>query len=283
MKKLFILLLSIIAINISGYSQCVFDPTITGDTLLCPNDSGSISTQVYDSYQWYKRPFSGSYQLIPGATNQSLSIDAANDAGFYFRVEATLDTCTEFSPEVLIDSWVFLLPYTIIEGDYTIGPNGELILCQGDTILLLSSMPYDTNLQWYDNSNPITGANNDTLIVTAAGSYTWSGAPSICPDYTQFQFIPSDVTVITCPTGIAETNDSKISLESNLVTDFLVVKNPEGDTYDILDISGNKILSGPVHPNQVKQIIAVDQLSKGSYFIKITGKSASATKLFIKM
>src|SRR5215204_2072164 len=78
-----------------GSAQCPFDPTVTGDTMLCPNTTGLLSTQVYDTYQWYKRPlFGGPSALVPGAVSQSLVVDAANDAGFYFKVEATLDTCT---------------------------------------------------------------------------------------------------------------------------------------------------------------------------------------------
>ncbi len=70
-------------------AQCT--PAIAGDTILCPNSNGFLtSTQAYDSYQWYSRPFSGGNPtLIPGATNQQLSVTAA-DISKHFSVAVTL-------------------------------------------------------------------------------------------------------------------------------------------------------------------------------------------------
>ncbi|MDQ3051371.1 MAG: T9SS type A sorting domain-containing protein [Bacteroidota bacterium] len=251
-------------------AQCPFDPTVTGDSLLCPNDTGLLSTQVYDSYQWYKRPlFGGTAQIIPGATFQTLTIDAFNDAANYFSVEATLNGCSETSPEVLVDSWLFLFPYTIIEGDYTIGSMGELILCQGDTILLISGMPYDTNLQWYDNGNPIAGANNDTLFVTTAGSYTYSGAPSICPNYIQNQFIPSDVTVITCPTGLVESPGYEVGIMPNPANDLITVSFPGCESIAIFDATGRKVASESTRTTQTLHTINVSSLARGVYTVRV--------------
>ncbi len=251
-------------------AQCTFDPTVTGDTLLCPNETGILTTQVYDSYQWYKRPlFGGSAQPIPGAMSQTLTIDAANDAANYFSVEATLNGCAEMSPEVLVDSWVFLFPYTIIEGDYTIGSMGELILCQGDTIFLISGMPYDTNLQWYDNGNPIAGANNDTLFVTTAGSYTFSGSPSICPNYNQNQFIPSDVTVITCPTGLAESPGYEVGIIPNPGTDRVSVRFAGCEMIDIFDATGKLVLSDATQRDKINHEIDISSLARGLYTVRV--------------
>ena len=73
-------------------AQCAFTPTITGDTLLCPNETGVLTTQQYDAYQWYTRPFGGNAQLEPvaGATQQTFEVNSA-DVPFYAVVEATLE------------------------------------------------------------------------------------------------------------------------------------------------------------------------------------------------
>jgi len=276
-----ILLLSLFAFQIKA--QCPFDPTITGDTLLCPNATGQLTTQVYDSYQWYKRPlFGGPAVIVPGATNQVLMVDYSNDAGFYFSVEATDNGCTEMSPEVLVDGWLFLLPFTIIEGDYTIGGSGELVLCLGDTIFLISGMPYDTNLQWFDNGNPIAGANDDTLIVTTAGSYTFSGAPSLCPNFIQNQFIPSDVFVITCPTGIHEVQIQNLSISPNPANDLISFSLPGCENIEILDALGSLVRSESTEPGTSIQTIDISNLTPGIYILKGYGKDVIQSGRFLK-
>lgn len=164
-------------------AQCTLTPTVSPSSpVLCPNSTDTLWTQVYQTYQWYR----GSTP-IAGANGQYLVVDAANDAGYYFSVAVTQDTCSGTSPQVLVDSWVFLLPYVITDGDPgTVDFNGVQHNCPGDTVLLIAGMPYTVNLQWYDNGNPIPGATDDTLVVTASGNFTMSGAPAICPNFQQY-------------------------------------------------------------------------------------------------
>ncbi len=65
--------------------------------ILCPNVSGTITTQTADSYQWlddFGNP-------IPGATTQSLTVFA----GMSRSVLTTINGCTEKSSEMLIDAY----------------------------------------------------------------------------------------------------------------------------------------------------------------------------------
>ena len=179
MKKFFYsaLLLSLSFVSTNG--QCPFNPTVTPNNLiLCPNETDTLWTQVYDSYQWFK-----DNNPIPGATNQYFVVNQFADAGSYFSVDATDSNCTEMSPQVLVDGWTFLLPYVIQEGDQGWFDGQYLNLCDGDTLILILGLPYDVNIQWYDGLTPINGATDDTLIVTTSGSYTVEGAPSICPNF----------------------------------------------------------------------------------------------------
>src|SRR5688572_30348356 len=126
-------------------AQCPFTPTISGDTMLCPLDTVPLTTQTFDSYQWYKRGFSDSVaQAIPGADSQTLMINQYDDAAFYFSVEVTENGCTERSEKIFVDGYAFLPPVVGTAGDFTTGINGEFIICTGDTAFFTLLQPYDT-------------------------------------------------------------------------------------------------------------------------------------------
>jgi hypothetical protein len=159
-------------------AQCPFDPTVTPNNLiLCPNTQDVLTTQVYDSYQWYKDG-----NIIPGAIAQTLTVNASTDAGSLFSVEATLNGCTEMSPGVLVDAWLFLAPFVIHGGAPALYTDsmGVAHHCSGDTVLLVFS--FTENVQWTNNGAPIPGATDDTLVVLSSGNYTVSGAPAMCPN-----------------------------------------------------------------------------------------------------
>lgn len=174
------LVLSLSLIPAAAMAQCPFDPTIEPASLiLCPDEQMELSTQAYDAYQWYK---DGS--AIPGATGPAHTVDYISDGGSEFSVETTLGGCTEMSPAVLVDGWVFLLPYVMHGGDepYEMGGNGESYFCEGDLLTLTLGMPYTENITWYRDGQVIDGENGTTLEITTSGSYTCTAAPGICPN-----------------------------------------------------------------------------------------------------
>lgn len=152
-------------------------PIISGDVILCPNQTSVLSvSDTYDTYQWYKRPYfpSGSTpQAIAGAIAASYTVTANDDLLYYFSVEVTQDTCVLRANEVLIDQIIGLPPFAQSAGSFTIDANGNTILCNTDTLLLI--MYSMANPQWYNNGSPIPGATDDTLKVTTAGNYTALG------------------------------------------------------------------------------------------------------------
>jgi hypothetical protein len=168
---------SAILIATSTWAQCPFTPTIEpGEVVLCPGENVELNTQEYDSYQWYADGVA-----IDGATTQTLTMEPYAEV----TVEATLDGCTEMSAPVIVDGWVFLLPFVAHAGDEPlfIDFEGTSNQCDGDTVLLIFS--YDENIEWFQNGQIIPGANDDTLIVTTTGNYTASGAPGLCPNFIQ--------------------------------------------------------------------------------------------------
>ncbi len=193
----------------TALAQCTFTPSIIPvQPILCPNATDTLWTQEYEAYQWYKNN-----NMIAGATNQYLVV-TQNDILKQFKVAATLEGCTENSASVLVDGWVFLLPYVIQSGDLGIfDPNTQsYTLCPGDTMILEMGQPYVVNVQWFDNFNPVSGASNSTYYVTTSGSYTACGATEVCPDYKDCMLIPINVSFSNEPVPvITQSNDTLFS------------------------------------------------------------------------
>ena len=100
------LTLATIGLNAGLWAQCAFTPTITPvDLILRPGESALLSTQEYDSYQWFRDE-----QPVDGVTQPTLAVDYFTDSGYCLTVLAEQDACSELSTPVLVQGWVFLLP-----------------------------------------------------------------------------------------------------------------------------------------------------------------------------
>jgi hypothetical protein len=172
-------------------AQCEFDPVITpGEVILCPQETVTLEVGDFDSYIW----FQDGQAVGTGATHQ---VDYFN-SGSTYTVQVTLDGCTETSPGVLVDGWVFLPPFVIHEGDepIAIGQFGEMTYCQGQTLILQMSSTYSENIIWTNNGVPIPEETGSSLVVTESGSYSASGSPAICPNYVAQLGVTVDVEFI---------------------------------------------------------------------------------------
>src|SRR6478672_5674323 len=88
-------------------------PTISGDTMLCPNTSGtaSITTDMpYDSYQWYWRYWftSDPFVAISGADAASFTYDWFTYDQAQLKVVVTLNGQTYESNVIQIDSYAWV-------------------------------------------------------------------------------------------------------------------------------------------------------------------------------
>lgn len=172
----------LLAIGITGTlsAQCDFTPTITPvGLILCPFETATLTTGTYDSYQWYKQGVP-----IPGATQQTLTVNYQADGGFRFRVEGTRDGCTGISEQVLVDGWTFPTLLVTSGGDapHTIENGGTLRYCAGDTATLTLNAPCTATITWFRDGEPLAGETGPTLVVTGSGSYTAWAAPGQCPE-----------------------------------------------------------------------------------------------------
>lgn len=214
-------------------AQCVFDPTVTGDLLVCPESATMLGTQPADACQWYRRDFpSGAAQLIPGATGPTLAVSYAQTP-VYISVAATQASCTGQSPEVLVDGRTFLPLAVQSAGTFETGQNGEQLLCMGDTIWQIALPPYALNFQWYEGQNPVPGANSDTLVVTQPGQYWLTASPADCPNYTASLGLQIAVEWSTAPGCTLRSGEPAASFEA------VVMPNPAQESFLIgVDISG---------------------------------------------
>lgn len=220
-------------------------PVITGDTLLCPNSSGTLTTQAgYDSYQWYKRFFgTNKKKPVKGATSNTLTVDAFNDAPAYFSVTVTSKGDSLTSAEKLVDSYAFLPLSVVSDGDFINGP-GYFKLNNGDTGTFTITQPYNTSITWFRNNIVIPGENNVTLDVTKGGNYFVTAAPAVCPEYIQNPGLTLQVKLID--------NKLQANEQPALNTSTTVAKEIK------------------LYPNPAKGFVTIDMASFAGSDIKIT-------------
>ena len=283
MRLLYPLLL-LICLSNGLQAQCDFDATIEGDLILCPNANGQLFTQEYEAFQWMKRAYNETEATpINGATEQFLDVSSANDVGYYMSVEVTLDNCTEMSEEILVDSWWFL-PVTVASvGDFEIGNIGEAIICSGDSMFFEMNLPYDTNIIWYKDGVEIVGETDSKLVVYEAGAYTVQGAPSICPDYTQFLGLDLIVEVVNCTnTTEQQVESTKLSCYPNPVQKELNIKSTHSmQRIQLLDLTGKIILDQTQHHTSCS--LNIEGTPTGLYLIQAhTSAGILTQKVFVQ-
>ena len=269
-------------------AQCAHTPTVEteGDFILCPTEVIQIFTQEYDSYQWFKKSFSGTeWEIIPGETSQFLDVIQGVDDLFYFNVATTLNSCSETSSEVLIDSWVFAPMVVESSGNYIFEDN-FFNVCLGDSITLNIGMPYDTNIQWYKDGAPIAGENGPSITLTnleESGVYFVEGAPAECPEYIVNPGVELPVLISDCNLNTIDIfYNSKINLYPNPIYDKLVIHNKADKSLiiELYNVNGKSILKKFI--NKGLSELDFSKLARGMYFAKFNTMGTEFTKIIIK-
>lgn len=258
-------------------------PTIFGDDMLCPEGTGVVATQLFDSYQWHIRYFgSANTDPIVGATSQTLTMDYYTYAASYVSVVVTSGPQADTSAEFFVDGWAFAGMTVMSEGDFTIGPNGEAVICEGDTMYFTVMQPYDTNIQWYESGQPIAGANSTVLTVTEAGTYTVEGAPAVCPNYMNNPGVALDVLVENCSgAGLTDPDLPTAQLFPVPAQGELNVKN-EAQLIRAISITnqlGQHIYAS--EPNAFSSSVSTENFQSGYYFITIRYAEGEEIRAFI--
>jgi hypothetical protein len=307
--------LTAIALFISAFNsnaQCSFDPTITGNRLACHEDDAiTLSTQVYDSYQWYRREWywdtpnnPNPWVEVSGATSQSLTTNGAADFLFEFKVAATLGGCTEESPLALIDGYAYGLPFmisTFEEGTYEQIDFAEFNVCSGASVMLENGFSIYGEHTWFKclpSAIPpdpadgciIAGVNGLHYTATTDGTYGFYACTSYCPDLCEFLgefgFIKLNFGSFSfCSLGIEDPQNSQlnISVYPNPTSQFINIgRIPDissGD-FSIVDMNGKSIKQ--INNLNIQAPIDVSDLSAGNYLLVLKADGKIFRNKFIK-
>lgn len=156
--------------------------------------------------------------------------------------------------------------------------DGPTAFCLGSSVTLSNIYLGALQYQWYNNGLAISGATNDSLVVTLTGTYTLSVNNGICETLSPIM----DVLVTNC-SGISESEQNKVMVAPNPASDYITLNIANGIAYtkmSIIEATG-KILREYSENISGKTKIDVSELSSGIYFIKLTGSSESVIR-FIK-
>lgn len=271
------------------------NPQIQGDLMLCPytNGTATVTNPIYDSYQWYSKFWftSDEYLPIQGATSSSLTYDWFNYDQSLFKVVVTLGATTLESNVIQIDSynWSNLVVITEMNDAVTTNiDNGNFMLCPGGSFTNTISSPYNTNIQWFKDGNPIVGANQTTYEINEPGSYYVQGAPDFCPNSTNSNqtepLIVETDTNCNLSTGPNKTPKDSFRIFPNPVSSSLSLDSSNGFSigrYSITDTAG-KLIMGRKVDFGTNLTIDVSMLSNGLYFLRLEGEFGSTTLKFVK-
>jgi PKD repeat protein len=225
----------------------VADFSITPSTICAGEciDFADLSTNSPTSWAW---TFAGG---IPSTSTNSTETVCFPAPGVY---SITLDaTNANGTGTVSYDVTVLPLPAIVITQN-----GAELAATNGHTSYL-----------WYLNGIPIAGATDDTLAITSNGDYTCeatgvNGCSDTSAVFTvtdmgfDYHYFANQVKVYPNPASerIYITTGQALNVFSYIV---------------ITDVAGNVVHTAGVECNSEAQLIAVDFLSNGLYFIHFTG------------
>jgi hypothetical protein len=166
--------------------------------------------------------------------------------------------------------------YWVRNGDYchyrvdtfvVIMENINAVIAVND-VVLSTTVPY-TNYQWLYNSNIIPGATASTYTMTENGNYSVVVNNGNCSD-TSAVYEATDVTSINDMERLAQ----QIKIYPNPAKNKVYINAPERIHVAVNSIEGKEIML-------VKNAsaIAIDQLSKGIYFLRIMDKNGTLIKV----
>jgi hypothetical protein len=284
MKTIF--LLSVFLISITNLSAQT-NPDIEGDTMLCPDTEGTayVTNPVFDTYQWYFKYWflPDEFMPIEGATESTFTYDWYTYDQALLKVIATLDGQPYESDTLQIDSYAWLPIFTMYEltEGVTFDPETETFILEegAEFPVSINNPPYDTLIQWYRDGDSIEGATNATYVITDAGTYYATAAPSFCPG----SISTTLPMVVTMAVDIPLIEPDVAGIYPNPASDELNIDltgNTQFRNIIIMDLSGRIIMQSPVETGINK--VAVQSLKSGIYLVKLKGDSVETTGRFIK-
>lgn len=265
---------------------------IQGDTMLCPDTNGLafVTNAVgYDTYQWYAK-FTGEteFEAIEAATVASFTYDQATYGETTIKVEVTKDGQPYTSNEIVVGTYDIAISFESEPSEGVTTEDDVYFICEDDTVTF--TIPGNEedfiNIQWFKDGLPIEEANTVSYTATEPGVYHLDAAMTVCTNNI-LSTIDNPVTISPkegCFLGINDpqfANATKLYPNpANSVLNVVIPEHADVTNYSIIDISGKILLTGNI--NQTETSINVEDLSAGTYIVKLNGPQAQAAKMFIK-
>lgn len=217
------------------------------NTVVCQNDNVTLSLVGYTqsaSIQWQMSTDGINWFNIQGANVSPFNYSVTATGNVYFRAQVT-NNCGSVLSNIL----------TILSNP--IPPTPTITQIDNNPIILQSNAPIGN--QWYKNNNPISGATNQTYIVTNNGTYhtivTINGCHSL----------PSNQITIT-----------NVGIDDYSYDEIFIYPNP---AQDIIYIQSNTPIIEANIINNLGQLVAT---SEQSNFIEVHNLSNGIYQLVIK-
>jgi hypothetical protein len=221
-------------------------PTIGTATIntniICQNDAITLLLSDYsinDILQWQISTDGNNWNNIPSANVSPFNYSVNTIGNVYFRAQVS-NNCGSVISNIL----------TILSNPI---PNTPTITqISNNPIILQSNAP--TGNQWYKNNNPITGATNQTYIVTENGTYHTIVTINGCHSLPSNQITINNV-------GINDYSDDEIFIYPNPAQNIIYIQSNK----PIIEANIINNLGQLVATSEQSNSIEVNNLSNGIY------------------
>ncbi|HOL75022.1 MAG TPA: T9SS type A sorting domain-containing protein, partial [Bacteroidales bacterium] len=221
-------------------------PTIGTATIntniICQNDTITLPLSNYsinDILQWQISTDGNNWNNIPSANVSPFNYSVNTIGNVYFRAQVS-NNCGSVISNIL----------TILSNPI---PNTPTITqISNNPIILQSNAP--TGNQWYKNNNPITGATNQTYIVTENGTYHTIVTINGCHSLPSNQITINNV-------GINDYSDDEIFIYPNPAQNIIYIQSNK----PIIEANIINNLGQLVATSEQSNSIEVNNLSNGIY------------------
>ncbi len=227
---------------------CRLDGTINlNDNIIVPPNGGG---------KWY-----GGTALSSLITNDSILDVTSLPAGSYEVYYSERTVC--------FDTTIATID---VYGPSSAGDGTTIHACKYDPLNLFSTLTgtVDMGGDWYDyNGNLLPNSQPTAPGIQASYNYKYITSNGVCPADTA----TVEVVIDDCEAGLEEEAFTNISVYPNPATNQINIMNPSTASdlkVEVLDVNGRVVLvDNDVMKNTSKATIAIDQLAKGIYTLRV--------------
>ena len=226
------------------------DPNLGPDKQVCTGHSITLTASGGGSYVW---------NVAPPNTTASITVTPST-ATTYMVTVTSVQGCTNTGQ-------VMVTPVTLppVAASFTYLPNGLQLQFTGNSVNA-------THYHWAFGDGDTSGVQNPVHTYASAGNYTVKLiAWNVCDADTTQQMINL--------TGIAENSaQPEIIISPNPASDVLYVTHADEMRYEIIGLQSTVLQNGTITDGSID----ITRLSRGLYFIKLTGGQGIYCGKFIK-